>query len=366
MPEDVLRLGVAPQLTDDVGAEEDGELGLQVLRVRDVLENALGEAPADHRRDLDEPARLGRQAVDPREQEALERGGEPGARVRRRDRPAVALSLPLDEGVQQLLEVERVALGAHDDLRQLRRVQLLALRPRAEELLGGIVVERPERGLRGAVEEVQQRARPQLPALRLRVDARRRDQEDRCGIRKLEQILGQCARGRIGPVHVLDSDHHWTLRRERAHPGGVGAAKLRGQLFGTEVAQAVVLVAVEPDAHEAREEREHLRHLRRRQEPELRPQLRTDRQVGLALLGADPLAQHLDEGRVGRFGAVREASALQPRDPAGGGAAQLGQQARLADAGVPGHQQHLPAAGDQLVQDRGQTLHLVGRGRSAG
>ena len=58
VPEHVLRLGISAELTDDVGAQEDGEVDVEILGVGDVLQHALREAAADHGGDLRQPPRL--------------------------------------------------------------------------------------------------------------------------------------------------------------------------------------------------------------------------------------------------------------------------------------------------------------------
>ena len=111
----------------------------------------------------------------------------------------------LEERSEQLLEVERVALGPRDDLVARRLVE----RPRAErrEQLacrrGG---KRVERDLGRAVRELGEDARAEPPSLRGRVAPQRRDEQERGAVGELEEVLGQLARRRVRPVQVLDRE----------------------------------------------------------------------------------------------------------------------------------------------------------------
>ena len=64
MPEDVLRLGVAAELSNDVGANERRQLFLDVVAVRDLLQDAQKEASPDHGGELRQaPASSGRASI---------------------------------------------------------------------------------------------------------------------------------------------------------------------------------------------------------------------------------------------------------------------------------------------------------------
>ncbi len=64
-------------------------------------------------------------------------------------------------------------------------------------------------------------------------------------------------------------------------------------------------------------------------------------------------------GPYGQLGAVREAAALEPGHALGRELAELGQEARLADAGVAEQEEHLAAAVRELVDDRLQAPDLL-------
>jgi hypothetical protein len=133
--------------------------------VRDVLEHGKREAAADDRRDLGSAARARRQPIDPREQEALQRWRQDPRSGDRRG-PRLAASEPAAgcERPEELLEVERVALRALHDLLELALAERLAARHRRQELPGGLVVERLQREVVGAVRELRQDAHAKLPA----------------------------------------------------------------------------------------------------------------------------------------------------------------------------------------------------------
>src|SRR5262249_10925281 len=68
-----------------------------------------------------------------------------------------------------------------------------------------------------------------------------------------------------------------------------------------------------------------------------------------SLPNPQPSPQHLEEGPVQEVAAVGEAPALEPRDAVPGDGLELGEHARLAEAGVARDQEHLASPGDQVV-----------------
>ena len=135
MRERALELRVAAELADDLAAQERGQRLVDALS-GDVLQHADRERAADRRGDLGEPARTVRLAVDPRDEQVLERRRQQLERPHRhRPRPAAWLEGALEERPRELLEVERVALRLPDEARSGSRDRSVADQP-AQQLLG--------------------------------------------------------------------------------------------------------------------------------------------------------------------------------------------------------------------------------------
>ena len=135
---------------------------------------------------------------------------------------------------QQLLEVERITLGARDDP--------LAVSPRrdagskrGEDLARSRGRKRVEPDLGRAVRELGEHARAEPPALRGRIPPKRSDEEERGPIGELEEVLRQLARRGMCPVQVFERQHERRLSRERLDPRDVGTAHLAWALGDVQV-----------------------------------------------------------------------------------------------------------------------------------
>ena len=280
-----------------------------------------------------------------------------GSRHGRRPGEAPAGSA-LDEGGAELLEIEGVALGAGDDLPEFVPRERAALRQGCQQRSGGVVRQRHEPDLVRSVNVVREGTDAHPPALGRGVHHGGRDHEHRGEIDELEQLLCQIAGRRICEVEILYGDHDRPLSSEAHQPLLVGAANLGGEGVGLQQAEALVALRVEPHRQEAREVGKDLGRLGNAQQPQLCPQLRPDRELGLSLLDPDPAAEHLDERAVQELGSVREASSVEPGGSPVCDRSQLGEEAGLADATVSEHEENLAAARDQLVDDTPEPLNL--------
>ena len=237
--------------------------------------------------------------------------------------------------------------------------QLRAPREPPEQEARRFVRERLQAEVDCAVRVLREHAHAKAPAFGARVDAHGRKEQQRRDVDELEEVLGELPRRAVRPVHVLDREHDRTAAGQARDPGPVGPPDLRCELVRRERAKALLLGRFGLERQQARQVRQDVRPLGLREQPELGVELGADREVGLALLGAEPGAQDLDEGPVEEIGAVREAVALEHGSAVDGERAELVDEAGLADAGLAEQEDDLAPAGGELVQARAQPGHLL-------
>ena len=190
-----------------------------------MLQNPHRELTTEHRGDLRQPARPVGESIDPCDQQVLERGRkEEGWFQRGRPRPVLPLQAPcFEQRPQQLLEVERITVGARDDPLPCRLVES-AREQGGEDLDRSRGRKRVEPDLGRAVRELGEHARAETPALRARIPPKRSDEEERGPVGELEKVLRQLARRGMCPVQVFERKHERSLSRERLDPCDVGTA----------------------------------------------------------------------------------------------------------------------------------------------
>ncbi len=214
--EDVLELGSPAELPDELFPFEVGEVGLEALGFGQAMEDAVGEDPADHGGLLGDSPRLVGQPVEPGHQDAAERVGDGDALDERGRYPAATVrgageGAALDERADDLLDVERVALGLADDQGPGRGRQLGGREEAADEVDGRGLGQRAE----GHRREPVGVASEDLGAERRMVGRRAGHADDRQRqlLGQWQDVLEQLDRARVGPVEVL---HH----EDRRPPGG--------------------------------------------------------------------------------------------------------------------------------------------------
>ena len=309
----------------------DGTVELGGLEVDDGAERGVGDPTAGHRGGADHGDRGVVEVLQAQEEELGEvLGDTAGAGAR---------------GTDQLLDEERVALGAADDVADACLGQGVGVQLLHETAYVGPA----ERLDLDALDAAHPRPDGDLAAERVAavqvVGAVRRDQRDRGVEAAAEQEAHQVAGGLVGPVEVLDDE-------EQAL---VGAGRLGEGVDGVEEGGLVGREGLGVGGHG--------QHPLAGQQTE---------QCGVALgdlveqvgqLTRDA-AGDLGEGEVGQ-GAVGEVEAVTGLDqPAvgDGTVAELGQQAGLADAGVAGEEDGFPVGGAPRYRDaeRGAKLLQLG------
>ncbi len=157
--EGVLALAVAPKLADELGLRELVQRVASLLLGHELDEQPIREAPAEYGRDAEDVRRVASQAVDARDDRAVE-----GVR----DSEVLRMVLVLAHRLHDLLDEEGVALGRLDDPRTQGGGQGTAVGQVYHELVGGGRGERlqlevddllPQPGLCGAAPKRRHRTR---------------------------------------------------------------------------------------------------------------------------------------------------------------------------------------------------------------
>ena len=236
-------------------------------------------------------------------------------------------------GGRQLLGEERVALGAGEELVDQPRLGPAAEDPRqlGDHLLAREALERHALDDRGALGLGHQR--PQRMAAVQLVGAVGREKQDALVARVAHEEGQEVARGAVGPVDVLEDEHERPRLAQPAQqaraaartPGPARArsrARPRGRRAGAGAARA--------------------------------------RRAAAELVGAQA-AQGADDRRVGQL-AVAEVDAVageHARALFAGAGAQLGDQARLADARLARDERDRGAAVGRALERRGEARELA-------
>ncbi len=308
------------------------------------------ELAAHDRGDLREPARTRLEAVDPRHEEGLERGRQLRRRPRR-DRPRPPpVAAGLHQRADELLDVQRVPLGLRDELVPDGLAEQSGRHDRIDQLARGVGGERSQRQLLGPVRELALRLRAEHPSLRSGIGAKGHGEHHGRPVGEVQEALGQLAGRPVRPVQVVQCQDERALGRHRLDPGQVGIVLSRRQLVGREREQLAFLVRIQPDREQQAEVRQDpfLRRTEERADP--CPKLHPHGELGIALVGTDPRAQHVDEGPERRLGPVRRAPALEPGGGLARPGAQLLQHPRLAEPGLADDQQDVSASRLEILR----------------
>ena len=197
---------------DEVAQQQIVEDGLEILDVgQQVLDGALPEDPADHRRSLEQPLLVPPQAVDAGGDHRLQRVGDP---LRR--------GAALEEHPCRLLDEERVALGLLEQRLALGRRQLPVGEQRVEQLLALLGSERLELR-RGGAQAAAAPARANVEQFR----TGEAEDHQRRVLDALGQVLDQLEQRLLGPVDVLEDED----QRPRVGELGSPLARCPGDLL---------------------------------------------------------------------------------------------------------------------------------------
>ena len=327
-----VREGVAadtPRLAQDPGLDALLERADQrfLLERRDRMQHVVVELAADHRRHRERLARL--RVEPPQAPRCHLAHAVRDARLGERDvglQCVVALAQVADD----LLDEERIAVG-------------LAVQGVHEGRLGARHAERGDQlghlGLRQAAHrEVLEHAfaadvGDQLVQRVTRLDlglAVGAEQQRAARLRRAHEMTQELERGAVGPVEVVEDEHQ--------RPRRAGLGEQRGHRVEEAEAVAVGGAVVGGRRPELAE-----------QDPELGGAHAETFAQRVERGARGPAAHHLDHRLVGRDRLLVEAPVEHQRAVVARAAAQLGGQAGLADAGVPGQQDELADAGHRLV-----------------
>ena len=176
-----------------------------IVTEREVFERVLARRPSQAKDPYASIRnKLRYDAIETGCDESLQRGRDFDRRDRGvRDPPAVALLDPpaLHEHSQELLDVQRIALGPRDDVAADLLRQVIDRQERRDEPPRVVRAQRRERDRR----RIRGRASPRGPQL-AKVGPCKAQQEERRA-RPLGQVLDEIEKSRLGPVHVLEDQH---------------------------------------------------------------------------------------------------------------------------------------------------------------
>ena len=268
--------------------------------------------------------------------------------------------LAVQPGGQQLLGVERVALGAGDDVVHRRLRQPARARGQAPDQRAHLGV-RERRQLdpldAGQADQLGEQGAQRMTAVQV-VGAVGGDDGHRLVDQPRQEVAQQVATRPVGPVHVLQHDQQRPGRRELADQSGHRLEQLQPAVVDRLRGRPVRQGAAEIAALAGRHHRRPAAGAAGEQTGEHRIGRGHGRQVGVP----GDRAQEVDERQVGQPD-VTEVDAVpdQHPDPAGAGSdGELVEQPGLADPGVPREQDGGAAAGRGAVDVRQQPAELVG------
>ena len=176
---------------EEVALQQAVEDRLELADVgRQVGDGAFPEDPSDHRGALQQPLLVAGQPVDARRDDRLQRVRNP-----LRGRTA------LEQHPRRLLDEERIALGLLQQRPALGGRELVIGEQRVEELLALFRSERLELD-RGRAQSPSTPAGPDVEQLR----PREADDQQRCVLDALGEVLDQLEQRILGPVDVLEDE----------------------------------------------------------------------------------------------------------------------------------------------------------------
>ena len=312
--------------------------------VADVRHGLVPEDPSDHGGTLEQVALLRAQGVQPGLEHPLERRGNRDGLHQLVDHPPVRFGADDDAGVEQpghqLLDVERVALrGVHHEGGQ----RVGELGHPAEELRDQLATLPPRERAERQPHVVGEPLAPPWPGLQ-QGGPRRRDHEDRRLAQPGTHRVQPPQRALVGPVQVLEQDHHGHLLAEHVEVAAQElralvpeCLRVRGQLERRGVG---VEAEPRPDQRAAAWTR-----VRAEGGGEPLGDGATDGLGGVVDLDAEPRGEHVAQQAVDRVLGVRRGAAPEPPDrlgPLREPGVEVEEQPGLADSGVAHHRHQAP------------------------
>src|SRR5207248_6489496 len=340
--EAVLRLRPAAALADQVESLElvEGRPDVAVA-AEHAFEERQAEPAAERRGRGEHLVGLCRQAVDPREQDLLDRRRNLDLdRVVESPAPVlVGERARVGERSDQLLEVEGIPFRLLEQAAlQLLRQRLLADECQ-QELPRAIARRRFERELARQMRVFARRELAQTPRRMVALASLGDHEQDRGLLTDREQPLGELNRGRIGPVEVLEDDRDGPVLGEPAEDLLDNFESPVLQRLRRQLGEASGSVRFERQTEQRAQIWIKLRRAVREERFDAAPKGDSDPQLRLVVADAEPLAQQVAKRPVRERFAVGDAAALEPQGRRRGGrlrnledAVQLVQQPALADA----------------------------------
>ena len=186
------------------------------------------------------------QPIDPRQDQAADRVRQLDPRRGRRRAPAAALLLAtnaagLDEGANELLDVQRVAFGAaKDEVADLGR-EVVDREQVADEGRRVPLLERREAHLGVALGVIALRGRAQVGRRRRALGTAGAHDQQRALGRRPKHVLDQRRRRRVGPVEILEDENERLRERDRGEEAAHHAEDLAAHGLAAEMPDRVVL-----------------------------------------------------------------------------------------------------------------------------
>ena len=344
--EAVLRRRPAPLLDDEVEPLQLGQRGTQLLRRDEPLEQRLTEAATDDGRDRRHLAHVGCEPVEPRLERLLDCGGHGGS---------VAA---LDRVPRRLLEEERVAAGALGEARGDVLGKLAAGRGGCE-LLRRRRVERLEQELAEPVAVASSRRLAELPRAEVGVVAICQQERHRLLVGELEQLFEELERRLVGEVQVFEDEAHRLLARERADELDHGLVRLALNGIACEPLEPLRRLVLELEPEQRREKGV----VDVERAGELHLQLEPYARLRIGHAEAQARTKQLAQRVVRNVLRVRDALRGEEARALPGAAANLRDEAALADARLARDRDDRAAAVDQAGHHVVENAAARGRGR---
>ena len=232
---------------DQLGAPQRLQPGVEFAAVafQQCRHGAAREMPADHGGALQHGAILRSQSFDARREQRVDGRRHLQSRQIGADDPALALALEgalVHQHAHQLADEKRVAFAGGEHLGGHRSGQVGGADHRSRKAHGGAGIEAAERDDVGHQAARRHHRRSQVAQFRTRSD----QHEERRAAAPLHKVLDQIEQQRLGPVQVVDHQHHrlcagkcgeqtandeegflggsWRSRQQRRDAGGDSAA----------------------------------------------------------------------------------------------------------------------------------------------
>ncbi len=326
----------------------------------DGLEQRQPELPPQHRRRHERLVGARGEAVDAGEDDLLD--GRWDLDVDRVvESPDLRLAderADVDEGPDDLLEEERVALGRLEDAALHLRGQGGPADEGAQELPSGVARERVERDLAGAVGKLACGRLLDPPGVMVALGAAGQHEEQGRHLRVDEEPLKELERGGVGPVQVLEGDRDGSVLGQAHDQGPEHLERPVLQRLRRKLLESVVRVGLERQAEHRAEVGVDLEDAVAEQPRDAPAKRHAHPELRLVRQDAEPGPKEIPERPVRHRLAVGDAPALDPQGPAvrRAGAlhelAELGQQPALADPRLARHEQDPARARERRVDRR--------------